>query len=208
MVSTERIAYILYPMDTLKEWIEPAAQRYGITIVAISGMDWQNVFSPWPATGVPAGTEDFKGESPQFLDLLQNSLVPKIDKTLKINETVERTLVGVSMSGLFALWQWPQTSMFKNILCLSGSFWYEGFMDWFEKQNFKNKDGYAFFLLGMKEPKTRVTGFASVGENTESIVNTLKNDGVRVQFQWVPGNHLQHPIERLDIAFQTLDSRE
>ncbi|MDE5793140.1 MAG: hypothetical protein K2I08_00285, partial [Muribaculaceae bacterium] len=63
-VSKDRIAYILYPMDMLAGWIEPAARKYGVTIVVLTGMDWQNVFSPWPAPGVPKGSEDFKGESP------------------------------------------------------------------------------------------------------------------------------------------------
>ncbi len=50
-----RIANILYPMDMLGGWIEEAAARYGVNIAVITGMDWQNVFSPWPAPGVPKG---------------------------------------------------------------------------------------------------------------------------------------------------------
>ncbi len=130
-ISSDRIVYILYPMDMLSGWIDEAARKYNTTIAVITGMDWQNVFSPWPAKGVPAGSEDFEGESPEFLHLLQQEVVPGVEEHLRIAADAERTLVGVSMSGLFALWQWPQTSMFKNIASLSGSFWYEGFMDWF-----------------------------------------------------------------------------
>ena len=68
-VSNERIAYILYPADMLTEWIADAAERYGVTIVVITGMDWQNVFSPWPAIGVPKGCPHLKVESPQFIKL-------------------------------------------------------------------------------------------------------------------------------------------
>ncbi|MDE6553088.1 MAG: hypothetical protein K2K98_09060 [Muribaculaceae bacterium] len=50
--SKDRIAYILYPMDMLGNWIEMAAEKYGVTIVVITGMDWESVFSPWPAPGV------------------------------------------------------------------------------------------------------------------------------------------------------------
>ncbi|MDE5874294.1 MAG: hypothetical protein K2H15_01505 [Muribaculaceae bacterium] len=67
--NKRKIAYILYPMDMLSEWIEPAAEKFGVTIVVITGMDWQNVFSPWPAQGVPKGDPDFKGEAPEFLKL-------------------------------------------------------------------------------------------------------------------------------------------
>lgn len=203
-VRPDRVAYILYPMDALVDWIEPAAKKYDITIVEITGMDWQNVFSPWPAKGVPAGTEDFKGESAQFLKLLENDVLPQLDKALGLDGRIERTLVGVSMSGLFALWQWPQTSLFQNIISLSGSFWFEGFMDWFRKQDFSDKTGFAFFLLGRQEPKSNVAAFNIVGENTETIVNDLKEAGVKVDFQWVPGNHYQHGINRLDMAMNAL----
>lgn len=46
-ISDGKIAYILYPMDGfLDRWIVSAAKKYGTTIVVITGMDWQNVFSP------------------------------------------------------------------------------------------------------------------------------------------------------------------
>ena len=73
----DRIAYILYPMDMLATWIESAAEKYDTTIVVITGMDWQNVFSPWAAPGVPKGDADFKGESPEFLRLLQQMVIPR-----------------------------------------------------------------------------------------------------------------------------------
>ncbi len=205
-VCMDKVTYILYPMDVLSTWIEPAAKKYNTTIVVITGMDWQNVFSPWPAKGVPAGTEDFKGESPEFLNLLQQAVIPEVEKKLGVSAQPERTLAGVSMSGLFTLWQWPQSSLFHNIISLSGSFWYKGFMQWFEKQNFSDKTGYAFFLLGMQEPKSNVAAFNIVGENTEKIVKTLKASGVRVDFKWVPGNHYQNGLERLNLAMTYLSA--
>lgn len=36
-------------------------------------------------------------------------------------------MAGVSLSGLFALWQWLMNDTFRNIISLSGSFWYAGF---------------------------------------------------------------------------------
>ncbi len=42
----DRIAYILYPMDMLSNLIGQASEKYDTNIVVITGMDWQNVFSP------------------------------------------------------------------------------------------------------------------------------------------------------------------
>ena len=146
-----KIAYILYPIEGyLDKWIDQAAEDYGTTIVVITGMDWENVFSPWPAKGVPAGSPDFKGESGEFLDKLQNDVIPKIESKIGCHATPERSLIGISMSGLFALWQWLLCDTFTNIASLSGSFWYDGFIDWFEKQQISDKSGQAFIIAKTK----------------------------------------------------------
>ena len=201
----DKIAYILYPMDMLADWIVQAAQKYDTTIVVITGMDWQNVFSPWSAPGVPKGTPDFKGESPEFLKLLQQKIIPQIEKKLEVVETtVERTLVGVSMSGLFALWQWMLCDTFRNIASLSGSFWYEGFVDWIKNMTIPKKPGKGYFLLGDQEPKSKIKAFSAVGTDTQEILALLKDAGIEVEFQSVPGNHYSDPIPRLDKAFTVL----
>lgn len=202
--DTGKIAYILYPMDILADWIAPAAERFGTDIVVVTGMDWQNVFSPWPAKGVPKGSPDFKGESPAFLTLLQNSVIPTVEKALGITGAPERTLVGVSMSGLFAMWQWVLCDKFANIASLSGSFWYDGFTDWLKSRTIPPKSGTAFFLLGDQEAKSKIKTFDSVAENTQEIITLLKHSGIRTIFQSVPGNHYSDPIPRLNRAFTAL----
>ena len=167
-------------------------------------MDWETVFSPWPAKGVPKGSPDFKGKSPEFLDALEQSVIPKVEYALGISESVERTLIGVSMSGLFALWQWMLCDVFKNIASLSGSFWYEGFLEWFRSQPIPKKIGDAFFLLGDQESKSKVKAFNSVGAATQTIVDIIKEAGIKVVYESVPGDHFSNPIPRLNAAFAAL----
>ena len=202
--SKESIAYVLYPMEILADWIEPAAEKYGTTIVVITGMDWQNVFSPWPAPGVPKGTADFEGKSPEFLKLLQQTVIPVVENALGLSDKVERSLVGVSMSGLFALWQWMICDTFSNIASLSGSFWYEGFMEWMKEHTVPSKTGKGYFLLGDQESKSKVKEFDSVGVNTREIIEMLRKAGVNVEFRSVPGNHYSDPIPRINKAFTDL----
>lgn len=202
--ATDKIAYILYPMDMLADWIEPASQRYNVTIVAVTGMDWESVFSPWPAKGVPAGSPDFKGEAPDFLKLLQQEVIPGVETALGVSADAERTLVGVSMSGLFALWQWMLCNTFRNIASLSGSFWYEGFVEWMKPRPIPPKSGRAYFLLGDKESHSKIKAFDSVGQNTSEIISLLQSNGIAATFQSVPGNHYSDPIPRLNSAFAAL----
>ncbi len=199
-----RIAYILYPMNILSDWITLASEKYDTTIVAITGMDWQNVFSPWPAKGVPAGDGDFKGESPEFLKTLTHNVIPQVEGVLGLGQDVERTLVGVSMSGLFALWQWMVCDTFVNIGSLSGSFWYEGFVNWMKNIAIPAKKGRGFFLLGDQESKTNVKEFRSVASDTAEVIALLKDAGIDVEFESVPGNHFSDPIPRLDLAFSAI----
>lgn len=200
----DRIAYILYPVDMLSDWIESAAAKYSTSIVVITGMDWESVFSPWPAKGVPKGSADFKGESPEFLRILQEKVIPEIESVMSLDRDVERTLVGVSMSGLFALWQWMMCDTFGNIASLSGSFWYEGFINWMRSRPIPAKSGKGYFLLGDQESKSKVKAFDSVGINTQEIVTLLRSAGIDVEFQSVAGNHYSDPIPRLEKAFTAI----
>lgn len=199
-----KIAYILYPMNILDAWIEPAAKKYGTDIVVINDMDWDNVFSPWPAKGVPRGCPDFEGKAPAFLALLQNSVIPKIEKELGYTDTPERTLVGVSMSGLFALWQWMVCDTFANIASLSGSFWYDGFLAWMQSRDIPQKTGRAYFLLGENETKSSVKAFDLVGPNTLAIFALLTAHHISTTFRSVPGGHYADTLPRLNQAFTAL----
>ncbi|MCM1077382.1 MAG: hypothetical protein NC411_08500 [Bacteroides sp.] len=201
--DSPRVVYQLYPMDILQQWIDAASRRYSTSIIVITGMDWNNDLTPWPAKGVPKGCPDFEGKAPQFLMRLEH-VVKEIESHIGLTAVEERTLAGVSLSGLFTLWQWAQCELFHNILSLSGSFWYDGFIDWFKSRSFKGKNGFAYFLLGDKEAKSTVRAFDSVAVNTETIVRLLKEQGVRVEYDTVPGNHYQYPIPRLDRAMSAL----
>lgn len=202
--ENRKICYILYPMDWLESWIEDAVLKYKTSIAVVGGMDWDNDLTPWSAPGQPPGSPDFKGLAPQFLKTLINEVQPTVEKTLGIEGMPERNLVGVSLSGLFALWQWMICDNYRSIGCLSGSFWYDGFIQWFERQTIPVKSGEAFFLLGKEEPKSPVKAFDSVGENTEKIVKTLKSKCITTTFEWVSGNHFSDPIGRLNRTMAAL----
>lgn len=197
--------YILSPYDGLDAWLATAAGRYGLNIAAVSNIDWDNDLSPWPEAGVPTGSQPFAGEAPEFLKTLTARLIPDIERNIGLKNVTQRDLVGVSMSGLFAMWQWAMCNEFRNVISLSGSFWYKGFADWFDKHMTSKPTGTkAFLLLGKQEPYAPVPQFRSVGVMTERVVERLRAVGVDTEFHWVPGNHYQHAIERLDLAFSSV----
>ncbi|MBO4995656.1 MAG: hypothetical protein J6C78_06780 [Muribaculaceae bacterium] len=198
--TTGRICYVLYPVDIPSDRIEEAAKSYGVTMAVITGMDWNNDLTPWPAAGEPPGSPDFRGEAGAFLSLLTDRVLPEVERELNIPAGAERTLAGVSLSGLFTLWQWMINDTFHNIISLSGSFWYEGFAEWIKAHAVSNKSGRAYFLLGDQEAKTKVKAFQPVQTDTEEIVGYLHENGVDDFFELVPGNHYQYGGQRLNRA--------
>lgn len=203
--DAKRIFYVLYPLDTLKQWIDAAAERYNCSIVVITGMDWDNDLTPWPAPGAPAGSPDFKGLAPNFLNALRTEIMPKLNDIMDVDSSqVKYDLIGVSLSGLFTLWQWIKCDVFQSIACISGSFWYKGFAEWLAAQKIPHKDGRAYFSLGDQESRTPVPEFKSVAVDTQSVIHTLKSNDITTEFRSVPGNHFQHGIERLNLACEYL----
>ena len=201
--SEERLVYILYPMNMLSGWIREASVKYGVSIAVITNMDWDDDLTPWPAPGAPKGSPPFKGEAQEFLKQLQTVVMPRIEREMEMTPRY-RDLVGVSLSGLFTTWQWVICDTFMNIASLSGSFWYEGFVEWFEENLKARKPGKAYFSLGKREGLTHVPQFKPVVKDTALVVEHIASLGITHEFQSVPGDHYQFPIDRLTLAFNYL----
>lgn len=199
--SADAICYVLYPFGGLGEWIEEAAEKFGVSVAVITGMDWDDDLTPWPAKGQPPGSPDFRGNASRFLPKLITEAVPETERRLGLSANVERTLAGVSLSGLFTLWQWMTDDFFRNIICLSGSFWYAGMVDWIKSRPVPRKAGRAYFLLGNLEARTKVKAFQPVQTDTEEIVGYLRRGGIDAMLELVPGNHYQYGEARLTRAF-------
>lgn len=202
------ILYMIYPkMEGLTaDWIESQSNRYDTPIIVIYIPDnqWNNYLTPWPEPGEAKGFPPFSGDALRFLETLENQVIPSCEKIIDHSDIFHRYLVGVSLSGLFTLWQWIKTDLFTSIACLSGSFWYNGFIEWFNIQKLPVGRGKTYFLLGEAEPKAQVMTYRSVGENTEKIVDRLQKNGIPTVFQWVPGNHFFNPLGRAELGIKNL----
>jgi predicted alpha/beta superfamily hydrolase len=199
---SQSVCYILTPIPIDEKWLTEQAQRFGCNMVAVEGMNWNRDMTPWPAPRVIRQGEDFDGKAGDFLSLFVNDIVSAVEKELGLSKP-ERSLVGISLSGLFALWTWVQSGNFKNLVCLSASFWYEGFTEWLNQQKLQ-KDGKVYISLGERETHDRNPYFGKVGACTESVVQTLKERGIQTFYELDEGGH-HAPLEpRLAKAFKNL----
>lgn len=202
------LGYLLYPALVPFEdrWLERMAGELNVSLVTVyvPADDWNNVLTPWPEPPEAKGFPPFDGKAGEFLTLLQTKIIPQVEEN--ITGLQHRDLIGVSLGGLFTLWQWMGCDTFRSIASLSGSFWYPGFIDWFSGIKIPSKEGKAYFLLGEEEPKAHVKAYQSVGVNTERIVERFKSAGIAVEFEWVPGNHFSRPVHRAERALRALYS--
>ena len=199
--TSDRICYVIL-QEKLKEsehrWLEEIAERHLATFVVISGVNWEEDLTPWKAPGLKGG--EFTGKANYFLEMLKGDLFFNLEISLKIRKP-RRSLVGVSLSGLFAVWSTGCMPLFEAVGSVSGSLWYDGFLEWMKSQEMFHCERY-YFSLGNKEKEGKNKRLASVEEATLEAVDLLKSVGKEVTFEYNEGNHFGPLIERIEKAIK------
>jgi predicted alpha/beta superfamily hydrolase len=111
----------------------------------------------------------------------------------------ERSILGVSLSGLFAIWASLSMPLFRTVGSVSGSLWYDGFLEWMREHTDTVTKRY-YFSLGNKEKDGKNKRLASVEEATLEAVDLLKSVSKEVIFEYNEGNHFGPLIERIEKA--------
>ena len=190
--------------ENLDVGLEELAGKYGVSIVVIEDVNWNDDMTPWAAEGVFKKAKPFGGRATSFLDKLTNEIIPKTEKNLGV-EDAERTIMGVSLSGLFAVWAGFNTDVFTNIISISGSLWYVGFTEWMNEHAPSPKLKKVCVLLGEKEKNAKDKRMATVEEKTLSAANILKSKSqAAVLFELVEGTHFSPILPRLERAFEVV----
>ena len=204
---SERICYVILP-EKLKEsehqWLETMAESHEANFVVISGVNWEEDLTPWKAPGLKGG--EFGGKARYFLDMLKADLFFNLEASMRIVKP-KRSIVGVSLSGLFAVWASLSMPLFSAVGSVSGSLWYDGFLEWM-KEHKDTATGRYYFSLGEKEKDGKNKRLASVEEATLEAVDLLKSVGKEVTFEYNEGNHFGPLIERIEKAIKILFTKQ
>lgn len=196
--SPHRICYIILPerlKETEREWLDWMAEQHSASMVVISGLDWESELTPWKAPGLKSG--EFAGRAQSFLDILKNDIMVNVESSLRMSRP-RRFIVGVSLSGLFALWASCKSDLFYGVGSVSGSFWYDGFLEWISEHRPEAERFY--FSIGKKEKEAKNPRLASVEDITKHIYGLLNTVGYEVFFEYNEGNHFGPLIERIEKA--------
>ena len=203
--GSDSLCYILVPETPSKEqlkWLESMAERFACTLVFVSGFDWDDCFSPWPAEGIKKG-EWFKGSAGMTLSGLVTDYFPFLETGFRIVNP-KRRLVGVSLSGLIALWAAHNSDAFTAVASVSGSLWYDGFPEWVAKHHLSPAVEKIYLSLGEREKNTINTRMARVEDATREVVGTLSAQDADVVFEMTPGSHFSALLPRLEKALAVI----
>ena len=198
--ESDDVCYLLLPekvKETDMDWLEVQVQKYPVNIVAISGMKWNDMMTPWKAPALNPKEDDFRGKAKDFLASLLGDIFVNTEQSLRLTHP-KRHLIGISLSGLFAVWASTMTGKFNSVASISGSFWYDGFSEWLKEQDIRCE---RFFLsLGDKEVKAKNERLSSIGVHTQEVVKILHDKSKEVIFLTDEGNHFDFFRERLERA--------
>ena len=190
--------------EDLDDGLKELAGKYGVFIVVIPDVNWNDDLTPWAAEGVFKKAKPFGGRAVSFLDKLTNKIIPEAEKSLGV-KNAERTIMGVSLSGLFAVWACFNTNAFTNIISISGSLWYDSFTEWMGKHTPSPQLKKVCMLLGEKEKNAKDKRMATVEERTLAAAKILKsNSQASVLFELVDGTHFSPILPRLERAFEAV----
>jgi len=206
--STNKICYMILPegiKGDLYDGLKGLSEKHGISIAVIEDVNWNDDLTPWPAFGVFKKAKPFGGKAAAFLERLTNEIIPETERELGI-EDAERTLLGVSLSGLFAIWSAFNTDTFANIISISGSLWYDGLVEWMKEQSPSPQLKKVCMLLGEKEKNAKEKRMATVEERTLDVANILKaRSRAAITFDLVEGTHFSPALPRMERAMMALD---
>lgn len=165
-------------------------------LAAVSGVDWNRELSPWRAPKAFRGGEEFGGGGPGFLPALTGRIVPLAEARLGFRPQ-SRAIAGYSLAGLFALWSVFNTDAFDRAASVSGSLWFDGFLDYMEAGAPRGGLRHVYLSLGDREKNTRNPRMAVVEERTRRAGELLRAQGIPVTFEMNRGGHFENPPARI-----------
>lgn len=200
-------APIVYFVDSPEHPFDLSPLPSGLqsNVVSIPVASWDDSLTPWVAAGIYREEPDSGGRAGDTLTELLGEVIPAIERANGLTPT-HRAICGYSLGGLFSLYAFTHAHAFDACGCLSGSVWYEGWVDHLRSLDLDLTGKFAFLSLGTKERRAARPILRTVADNMEACAGILRQRGCEVRYEQGPGNHLQHIPERVAAGITALDA--
>ncbi len=185
--------------------IDEIASNRACAVAKVPVRNWNANLTPWPAPGLYRGEPDFKGQAAATLAELLDEVIPAVEHAAQITPSA-RAICGYSLGGLFALYAFTRSNAFSACACLSGSVWYEGWVEHLRELDFDGTGRFAFLSIGSKEKHAAPIILHHVQDNMQECADILRERGCATEFVVGPGNHMSFAKERFDAGITALQS--
>ena len=200
--------------DETAAWLyQKGGSPVNAVFAAISGGDWDNDLSPWPAPKAFKGGSDFGGGADDFIKELAGGIMPAVEKTLAAWPKTEMNdgsseigrqpivpeysaIAGYSLAGLFSVYAAWTSGCFRRGVSASGSMWFDDFVDYLKKNPSAQPPERFYFSLGDKEKNTKNQRMAVVEERTREAEALMGEPGTETIFELNEGGHFSEPEHR------------
>lgn len=189
------IVYMHMNSDDMEKLVMELADVNAV-LVAIEGVDWNRDLSPWAGKKAFRSGEAFAGGADAYLKELIETIVPAVEGSIDYTPS-RRILAGYSLAGLFALYAMYRTDIFNEFGSISGSLWYDGFLEFMMKNQPLKIPDRVYFSLGNREKITRNQRLGLVEERTIEAEKQLRSLGSDTLFELTPGNHFEDVTDRI-----------
>ena len=173
-----------------------------VHLLSLDCSDWEHAFSPWPAPRAFKKAPDFSGGATETLARLA-ALLPVVEQRLGLQPRW-RGIAGYSLAGLFAAWSAYHASPFSRVACVSGSLWFDGWLDFATSRLLQTPPTRACFSLGDDEKNSRNPRLATVENMTRATAAYWQQQGIRTTFALNPGGHFDDIAARTAAAINWL----
>ncbi|NMM65905.1 alpha/beta hydrolase [Clostridium sp. P21] len=173
-------------------------------LISIQSKNWNHDFSPWPAPAVGKNSEDFSGCAYEYLSVLTKVIKPFIDAHYKTKTEPKNTvLIGYSLGGLATLYSLYQFGIFGKVGSLSGSLWYDDWIEFISYNSPINTAVKVYLSLGKSEDHSRNQRMAKVSNCTQktfSILSKQLMSSESIILEWNNGGHFTEVPQRFSKA--------
>lgn len=167
-------------------------------LVSVESKSWKDDFTPWVTEEIREGEGKPGGFAVQYLNVLVEEIKPGIDALFPTESDREHTsILGYSLGGLAAIYSLFYNRSFGNAASISGSLWYEGFLEYIQHTPPCQEKARVYLSLGKKESKSRNRRMAEVGNATKEAAQifTQAYGSDNICLQWNNGGHF-YEVER------------
>jgi len=192
---------VLLNFDKSGEEIADLVKNNGkeFNLIEVTGLRWQDELSPWRHLPVFHGDPGYRGEGFAFLRTLAYVMVPEAVHQFGL-KPASMAIAGYSLAGMFALYAGTRSEAFDALLSVSGSLWFDGFVEFVKEQGVSKKAHYVYLSLGENEPVTKNKVLSTVGMKTEELRDYYLSQGIKTDFVWNQGGHFNDESKRIASA--------